>query len=122
MGKLYRGEARSRAIAYTSSALTLANIVYPLLGGWVGAIHWQWAFCLYGVGLPLAILATFMCHFQTLRLLLALGFASGTVYASIVYIPLYLRTTLEAGPALSGIVLASEAIGAALAFALTPFQ
>ena len=144
MGKLYRGEARSQAIAYAASSLSLANIVYPLLGGWVGSLHWQWAFYLYGAGLPLAILATFtfreklhlpnqlevnaqnqseiainsgkliqvFCHLQTLRLLLTLSLASGTVYASVVYVPLYLQTTLGTGTALNGIVLASEAIGA----------
>ena len=144
MGKLYRGEARSQAIAYAASSLSLANIVYPLLGGWVGSIQWQWAFYLYGAGLPLAILATFTFreklhlpnqlevnaqnqseiainsgkliqvfrHLQTLRLLLTLSLASGTVYASVVYVPLYLQTNLGTGTALNGIVLASEAIGA----------
>lgn len=34
---LYRGEERIRAIAYISSTITLANIVYPLLGGAAGS-------------------------------------------------------------------------------------
>ncbi len=54
---MYRGGDRTQAIAYVSVTLTLANIFYPLLAGGLGAIHWQLAFTLYGVGIPLAALA-----------------------------------------------------------------
>ena len=53
--QMYHGEDRTEAIAYTSVVLTLANIVYPLLAGGIGAIHWQLAFCVYGLGLPIAL-------------------------------------------------------------------
>ncbi|HEY9648655.1 MAG TPA: MFS transporter [Chroococcidiopsis sp.] len=161
MGKLYRGESRAQVLAYASSVISLANVVYPLLGGWIGSFHWQWAFYLYGVGWPLAVLALIafqnmrpaiafadvdvdvdvdvdgatgaiappsgqllglLRNPQTLRLLLALGMTSGTVYAIIVYVPLYLRTTLTASTLTIGIVLASKAMGATLiaAFGVRP--
>ncbi|MGB7416102.1 MAG: MFS transporter [Thermosynechococcaceae cyanobacterium] len=54
---MYKGGDRTQAIAYVSVTLTLANIIYPLLAGGMGAIHWRLAFTLYGVGIPLAALA-----------------------------------------------------------------
>ena len=154
VGKLYRADARSQVLAYVASTISLANIVYPLLGGWVGSFHWQWAFYLYGVGLPLAALSLLLLrdgaadqevagaasppgseiagellpdvaiaplrsnlflllrHPHTVGLLLALGLTSGTVYTSIVYVPLYLRTALGTSTLVIGIILASKALGA----------
>lgn len=58
LSRMYPDEAkRSQAIAYASSAITLANIAYPLLAGLIGFKQWQFAFCLYGLGLPLALVA-----------------------------------------------------------------
>ncbi|MBD2103866.1 MFS transporter [Leptolyngbya sp. FACHB-261] len=143
LSRLYQGEDRSQAIAYVSSTLTLANIVYPLLGGWLGAIHWQWAFYLYGLALPLGIWALYVFQedalalsqpkgatdssdtsnsdlFQVLwrieiwQLLLTLTLVSGAVYGVVVYLPLYLKATLGTGAGLNGTLLATQAIGAAV--------
>ncbi|HEY9597749.1 MAG TPA: MFS transporter [Cyanophyceae cyanobacterium] len=145
LGKLYQGDERSQVLAYAASTISLANIVYPLLAGWLGSFSWQLAFGLYGVALPLAIAASsvfrktstlesdttspssdpavtslshtlpqLLRHPPTLRLLLALGTTSGIVYASIVYIPLYMRMTLAANTILIAIVLASKAMGATI--------
>lgn len=157
---LYRGEERIRAIAYISSTITLANIVYPLLGGLLGAIHWRLAFGLYGLSLPLACwtygvfrqtkqrsqhlelvavgavtpahpkpapldlatvtraerlpLAQMLCQPQTLRLLFSQSLTAGTVYATVVYLPLYLHATLGTGTGINGLILAAQALGAAL--------
>ncbi len=48
--------ARSQAIAYVATVLTLANIVYPILAGLIGSWHWRWVFALYGLAVPLALL------------------------------------------------------------------
>ncbi|MFO5491455.1 MAG: hypothetical protein ACLBM6_02675 [Cuspidothrix sp.] len=40
-------EERSQAIAYVSSVITVSNIIYPVLGGIVGTLHWRAVFCLY---------------------------------------------------------------------------
>ena len=137
LGNMYEGERRSQALGYATSTLTLTGIAFPLLGGWVGSTHWQYAFYLYGLGLPLAGLAAFVLrekqktqappaakdsnrklktvlgHSHTLRLLLTISLASVAMYAVVIYAPLYLKVTIGAGAALNGIVLASRAIGAA---------
>jgi predicted MFS family arabinose efflux permease len=139
---MYQGEVRSRVLGYATSAMTTASILVPLLGGWVGQIQWQYAFYLYGLGLPLACVAApilanrssqrassleagqtqtlikILRQPRTLRLLLLLALASGIVYAVIVYTPLYLKATIAAGPQLNGMVLALRGIGAAIASAL----
>lgn len=137
LGSMYEGESRSQALGYATSTLTLTGIAFPLLGGWVGSSHWQYAFYLYGLGLPLAGLAalvlrekqktkappiakdsshklrTVLGHSYTLRLLLTISLASVAMYAVVIYAPLYLKVTIGAGAALNGIVLASRAVGAA---------
>ncbi|HEY9798647.1 MAG TPA: MFS transporter [Leptolyngbyaceae cyanobacterium] len=138
LGSMYEGEKRSQALGYATSTLTITGIAFPLLGGWVGSTHWQFAFLLYGLGLPLALLAALvlkdkqqikakpiakdsssklrdvLAHPYTLRLLLTLSLASVAMYAVVIYAPLYLKVTIGAGAALNGIVLASRAIGAAI--------
>ncbi len=132
----YEGEARSQALGYATTTLTLTGIAFPLLGGWVGSYQWQYAFYLYGLGLPLALLAaltlketpqkqdaakatdnsklsTVLQHHYTLRILLCLSLASVAMYAVVIYAPLYLKQTINASAAVNGIVLASRAIGAA---------
>lgn len=139
LGNRYEGEERSQALGYATSTLTLTGIAFPLLGGWVGSIHWQFAFCLYGLSLPLALLAPLMLgekqqikapgkakakdfsnklstvlgHPLTLLLLLTLCLASISMYAVVIYAPLYLKATIGAGAVLNGVVLASRAVGAA---------
>jgi MFS transporter, ACDE family, multidrug resistance protein len=104
----------------------------------LGMEHWQSAFWLYGLGIPLALIATpifrlsrsnalaaehqgkpqslgvVLRHPQTLRLLLGLTLATGIVYGVVIYLPLYLHTTLHTGTGINGMVLATQAIGAAL--------
>ncbi|PSO98855.1 MAG: MFS transporter [Cyanobacteria bacterium SW_6_48_11] len=142
LGRMYEGEARSQAIAYASSTLTITGMIFPLLGGWVGSIQWQFAFYLYGLALPLGLLV-FLAFAagqpqqtdglptgisnqlgQALRrpaiwrLLLTISLASVVMYAVVIYAPLYLRETLGIGAPLNGVILASRAVGAAVVSAL----
>ncbi|MEQ9622778.1 MFS transporter [Coleofasciculus chthonoplastes] len=138
LGNMYQGEARSQALGYATSTLTIMGIAFPLLGGWVGSFHWQWAFGLYGIGLPLAILAArflpeksspktkgevketgsklrhVLGRPYTLRLLCTLSLVSIAMYAVVIYAPQYLKQTIDATSVVNGIVLASRAIGAAI--------
>lgn len=138
LGNMYEGEKRSQALGLATSTLTLTGIAFPLLGGWVGATQWQYAFYLYGLGLPFAGLVAFclreqrqthlqpkaqdkgdklltvLRHPHTLQILLALGLASVVMYAVVIYAPLYLKQTLNVGTVVNGIVLASRAVGAAV--------
>lgn len=140
LARMYTEEAgRAQAIAYASTAITLANIAYPLLSGWLGSQQWQLAFYLYGVGIPLAILAALIlpdrsldspsaslleCSGQEvgsmlrrppiLRLLLTVGLSAAIAYATVVYLPLYLKTTFNSAATVNGLLLACQAIGAAI--------
>ena len=58
LGNNYEGESRSLALGYATSTLTITGILFPLLGGWVGASNWQYAFYLYALGIPIAGLAS----------------------------------------------------------------
>ncbi len=138
LGTMYEGEERSQVMGFVTSTLTLAGIVFPLLGGWVGSTHWQYSFYLYGLALLLIppVVSIFrhksvtpiqsvansdrqklgdvLRSPQILRLLLTLCLASVTVYAVVVYAPMYLKATIGASTTINGIVLASRAIGAAV--------
>ncbi|MBD2089045.1 MFS transporter [Microcoleus sp. FACHB-1515] len=142
LGTMYQGDERSRILGYATSAMTTASILVPLIGGWVGQIQWQYAFYLYALGLPLALIAVpilsskstqrassiesgqmrtlvkLLKQPETLRLLLLLVLAASVVYAVIVYTPLYLKQTIGAGPQLNGVVLALRGVGAAIASAV----
>lgn len=133
-------EARSQAIAYVASALTLANILYPVLAGALGSISWQAAFGLYGLGLPLAATVALQVRQPTrgdgqgmaamtgdgaklsqvlrnpnvLRLLLTLTLSSATVYAVVIYLPIYLKELMNASTALNGGILTVQALGSAV--------
>lgn len=143
LGSMYEGKARSQALGYATSTLTLTGIAFPLLGGLVGSINWRFAFLLYGLGLPLALLTnlvfqkkqsarqTFSAptssnqrlmqvlhHPEIWLLLLIIGLTSVAMYAVVIYAPLYLKQTIGAGTLLNGMVLASRALGAAFISAL----
>jgi predicted MFS family arabinose efflux permease len=142
LGNMYEGQARSQALGYATSTLTIAGILFPLLGGWVGRFNWQLVFYLYGLGFPLAIMAASTLKEKqpkrtranaaqprqklsqvlgqpyALWLLLTLALASIVMYAVVIYAPLYLKVTIGAGPLLNGIVLATRAIGAAIVSAV----
>ena len=142
VSSMYEGEARSRIMGYATSALATASIIFPLLGGWLGSFHWRFAFCLYGLGLPVALAVVLflreenpkrtvtidLSQSQKLRhqlqqpdiltYFLALGLASAIFYVVIVYAPLYFKAAIGAGPVINGAILASRAVGAALISAL----
>lgn len=148
LSNMYEGEARSRALGYATSVLSISGIAYPLLGGLVGAIHWHYAFYLYGIGLPFALLvAVVFRHYRPgvaksgtpaspqsvkltaylrqhllnpypLTILLALALTSVAMYAVVIYAPFYLRTEIGASTTVNGVVLAMRAIGAAAVSAL----
>lgn len=144
IGKLYAGETRSQVIAYVSSTISLSNIVYPLTAGLLGLIHWRWAFALYGLALPVALLTSLIFREkpgsegadssssggelkgmkpnigvllgdrQTLQIFFTLIVTAILIYASVIYIPLYMRQVLGSTTVMIGVTLASKALGAAI--------
>jgi MFS transporter, ACDE family, multidrug resistance protein len=142
LGTMYDGEARSRILGYATSIMTTSAIFFPILGGWVGGMHWRYAFFLYGFGIPLAVIALFKLregqskagaligmdqqaqlgnvfrNFSVLSLYSFIGIAALIVYAVVIYTPLYLSEAIGAGPELNGIVLAVRLVGAAVISAI----
>ncbi|MGB7416705.1 MAG: MFS transporter, partial [Thermosynechococcaceae cyanobacterium] len=142
LSDLYDGDARTKMLGYVTSALATATVIFPVLGGWAGNVHWQYAFCLYGVAVPVALAAFFVLRRhpasatpavdlsqadgigQYLRqsrvqvLLLGLALTSALFYVVVVYAPLYLKEAIGATPILNGGVLAARSVGAAVVSAV----
>jgi len=137
LSSMYEGESRSRVLGFATSATTTSAILFPLIGGWVGQTHWQYAFYLYGAGVVLAALVLIVFQGMSAKssesiplgqrdelgsvlrqpqVWLAyslIGIAATVVYTIVIYTPLYLKATIGAGPELNGFVLAIRAVGAA---------
>lgn len=135
-------EARALAIAYVSSILAIANIIYPLSAGFLGLLGWRVAFGLYGLAIPFALLVIFVFEQPeksttsakslssmagdsqelkkvisnplTWQLFLTLCFTAATAYGVVINLPIHLKATINSGTAINGIALASQAIGSAL--------
>ncbi|MGF1495201.1 MAG: MFS transporter [Elainellaceae cyanobacterium] len=142
LGTMYEGEARTRILGYATSAMTTASILIPIAGGWVGSFDWRFAFYLYGLGVPTALVAAIILEERrsrrsslieagqgrklkrvvrqppVLKLYLTVILAAAVVYAVVIYTPLYLKQIIGAGPALNGFVLGIRAIGAAVMSAM----
>lgn len=142
LSAMYEGESRARVLGFATSAMTTSAILFPLLGGWVGNEHWQWAFYLYGAGIVVAAIASFTFHNsgssgssglsigsrsalggvlkqrEIWRVYGLIGLAATIVYTVVIYTPLYLHDAIGATPELNGIVLAVRAIGAATVAAI----
>lgn len=138
----YEGEARNQAIAYAATAITLANIVYPLMAVGLGHFNWRLAFGLYGVSAVMAMAAPLLFRAErgmpanqstaqstsatgnirpiellsspaSLRIFSSLIIVSAVVYGTIIYLPIYLKTTLGSDLIWNGLILAIQAVGAA---------
>jgi MFS transporter, ACDE family, multidrug resistance protein len=140
LSRRYEGEMRNQSIAYAATAITLANIVYPLLAVGLGHFNWRFAFGLYGLSGGLAIASVFLFGTSAaspsqalgaiptlkvepgeflkspdcLRIFVSLIVISAVVYGTIIYLPIYLKTTLGSDIVWNGMMLALQGIGAAL--------
>jgi MFS transporter, ACDE family, multidrug resistance protein len=140
LSRRYEGDMRNQAIAYVATAITLANIVYPLMAVGLGHFKWQLAFGLYGFSAVLAGIALLLFKPEnpmvitavksasaadgirplellsspnSLRIFISLILVSAVVYGTIIYLPLYLKTTLGSDLFWNGLILAVQAVGAA---------
>jgi MFS transporter, ACDE family, multidrug resistance protein len=133
LGSMYDGEMRTRILGYATSAMSISAIACPILSGWVGDTHWQYAFYLYGLGLPMAVVAAIglqrpgrsssviegdtkelaktLTRPSIIRLYLFIALAAAIVYAVVIYTPLYLKDAIGADPKLNGFVLAIRLVG-----------
>lgn len=146
IAQMYRGEARTQAIALATATLTLSGILYLLLGGWIGSWSWRYAFYLYAMAVPLAIFvawvfwqsppsdaaATILGDGQkgqgqllatlryppVLRVLATIGAVAVVLFSVVIYAPEYLQASLGIDSKLNGIILAARALGAAASSAI----
>jgi len=67
---LWQGPARARFMGMQGAAISVAGIVFMLLGGLLASYHWRGAFAVYALILPIALLAflTLGPHARTLAL------------------------------------------------------
>ena len=138
LSSMYEGEKRTRILGYTTSALAIASIIFPLVGGLIGKNNWRFTFCMYGLALPAALLAYLLLPQRkrqgssslklgqkdkliqslkapsTITLFTALALTSAIFYVVIIYAPLHFKQAIGADTVLNGAILASRAIGAAV--------
>ncbi len=57
---LYREDRRNRVMGWRNSANSLGAIIWPLIGGALGAVSWHLPFGVYLVALPLALFCIFL--------------------------------------------------------------
>lgn len=60
IGDFYDGPQRGAAMGVNASVLSVATAVYPFLGGAVGTLDWYAPFLLFGIAVPIALLALFV--------------------------------------------------------------
>lgn len=138
LSSMYDGERRTRILGYTTSALAIASIIFPIVGGLIGKENWRFSFFIYGFGLPAALIAYILLPKRkrqssssialgqkdklinslkapsTLTLFTALALTSAIFYVVIVYAPLHFKQAIQANSLENGLILASRAIGAAI--------
>ena len=54
---MYEGLERNRVMGWRGSAQSLGGVIWPLLGGALGAISWQLPFAVYTLAIPIGALA-----------------------------------------------------------------
>jgi len=137
LAKLYDKQARAQAIAYATATLTITGIIFPLLAGALGSIHWRYAFVTYAIAFPLAMLVVLafpefreqgkqpakgisselkaiIFNSKVVQLLLLVAITAAIMYSVVIYAPLYIKETLGLGSFENGILLATRPLGAAL--------
>lgn len=56
IGDLFRGRQRTAAMGYNASVLSIGTATYPLIGGALAVLGWNWPFALPILALPVAVL------------------------------------------------------------------
>lgn len=58
--RAYSGSAQQRMMGFRGSANSVGGVIWPLVGGAVGAVAWYLPFAIYLLGVPLGIIALFV--------------------------------------------------------------
>lgn len=139
IGDLFSGRERTAALGYNSSVLSSGAASYPAIGGALATFGWYYPFALPLLALPIAFLVLFSLHnpesYNEQRLKEYVGSLWGAVknrtvvelfagslvtfialFGPItVYLPLLMESSFGVSPLVTGLVIASTSVTAAIA-------
>jgi MFS family permease len=142
IGDLYHGEARTTAMGYNASVLSVGTASYPVIGGALATLGWSYPFALPILAVPIGFLVLFglenpepkhkqglrmyfqqawesIKHRQALGLFALILMTFAIVYgAYLTYLPFLMENAFQASPLLIGVAMS----GMSLATALTSSQ
>jgi MFS family permease len=142
IGDLYRGEARTTAMGYNASVLSIGTAGYPVIGGALATLGWAYPFALPILAVPIAFLVLFglenpepkreqglstyfqqawdsIKHRQAIGLFALTLMTFAIIYgAYLTYLPFLMENAFHASPLVIGIAMS----GMSLATALTASQ
>ncbi|GAB6175824.1 MFS transporter [Desulfobaculum senezii] len=137
IGDMYAGRERMQAMGYSASVLSIGTTIFPLVGGGLAAVGWQWPFELPLLALPLAVVVAlwlkvpqpqgkgeFMKQMRravvrassprALCLFATTGASFIILYGVIItYLPIYLSSTFAATPPVIGSIIAISSLTSA---------
>ncbi len=136
IGDLYNGDERVTAFGYNTAVISAAAAGYPLIGGALVLVGWQFPFIMALIGLPVGALVVFALdaphssgHSETIGVYFRnLGAAVGrieiatlflgslatfiTIYGSMItFLPFLIERSLHGSAVDYGVVMAANAIG-----------
>jgi ACDE family multidrug resistance protein len=142
IGDLYRGEARTAAMGYNASVLSVGTAGYPLIGGALATVGWAYPFALPILAIPIGLLVLYALEnpepkneqglrnylqqaWESIRHRQAMGLFALTLMtfaiiygAYLTYLPFLMEYTFQASPLVIGVAMS----GMSLATALTSSQ
>ncbi|MGD8966049.1 MAG: MFS transporter [Anaerolineae bacterium] len=142
IGDLYHGEARTAAMGYNASVLSVGTAGYPLIGGALATLGWAYPFALPILAVPIGFLVLFALenpeprseqglrryleqawknirHRQAIGLFALTLMTFAIIYgAYLTYLPFLMENAFQASPLVIGIAMS----GMSLATALTSSQ
>jgi predicted MFS family arabinose efflux permease len=138
IGDLYHGEARTTAMGYNASVLSVGTATYPVIGGALATLGWTYPFALPILAVPIGFLVLFALenpepkHKQGLRQYLqqawesikreqAIGLFALTLMtfaiiygAYLTYLPFLMENAFDASPLVIGIAMSGMSLSTAL--------
>jgi MFS family permease len=138
LGDLYSGDERAAAMGYNASVLNVGVAVYPLIGGAMAALAWNYPFFLAFLGIPIGLLVLFslnnpeprskqsiaeylggvwgyLKNIKIISAFMAMVFSFIVLYGPyLTYLSLFLDDSFGASSVVIGLMLSSYAIVAAV--------
>ena len=138
IGDLYSGERRAEAMGLNASVLSVGTLSYPLIGGALATLAWNYPFLLALAGIPIGLIVLIYLHnpepgrqgnlktylsgaFSNLKSIRAISaFMVGVIGfillygVMMTYVPLYLHSAFQASPFVIGLIASSMSLVTAI--------